>query len=113
MGWRKDKLGRWRLSYRCDACDRSLKKVEAAPMLHDHVWLEIAAGLNLLCEHCARQRAKHYLGRDLTLADLHPCAFNMNRSPPWFVVLTPGNMTPDLHAQWVVVIAQGKAGDEN
>jgi hypothetical protein len=96
MGWRKDKLGRWRYSHRCDACERSLSKVECAPMLHDAVWFQIASKGDLLCEPCARQLAKYYLGRDLTMADLRPCEFNLYRSPPWLDVLAPGNMTSAL-----------------
>jgi hypothetical protein len=117
MGWRKDTLGRWRYSYRCDACNRSLGKVEIAPMLHKEIWQRIAEpaldrgiGKNgaLLCEHCARQRSKYRLGRDLTMADLKPCEFNLYRSPPWFAVLPPGNMTPELNAQWDAVFDKVK-----
>lgn len=108
MGWRKDKLGRPRYSHRCDACRRSFGKVQIAPMLHDHVWLQIAGDRELLCERCTRQRAKYHLGRDITLADLHPCRCNMYRSPPWFAVLAPGNMTPELDAQWDGVFAEAR-----
>ena len=76
MGWRKDKLGRWRYSHRCDACRRSFSKVRIAPMLHDGVWLQIADEREHLCEPCARQRAKYHLGRDITMADLTPVEFN-------------------------------------
>ena len=100
----------YRMKYCCHACNRSLAKVQRAPMLHNEVWRRITKpGEHLLCEQCARQRAKDHLSRDLTMADLRPCAFNMHRSPPWFAVLTQGRMTPELDAQWSAVIAEAKA----
>ena len=105
MGWNKDTLGRWRYSYRCDACSRSLSKVRIAPMLRNEVWLQIAdQNPYLLCEFCARQRAKYHLGRGLTVADLKPCVFNARRDPPWNDILAPGNMTPEIEAEWDAMI---------
>jgi hypothetical protein len=99
-----------RYRFRCYACDRSLKKVEAAPMLHNEIWQRIAdPGEYLLCEQCARQRAKYRLGRDLTVADLIPCAFNLSRSPPWNAVLPLGNITPEISAEWDIVIRGAQA----
>jgi len=73
-------------------------------MLHDGVWLQIADERELLCEPCARQRAKYHLGRDITMADLTPVEFNFayhlwNRD-----YLAPGNMTPEIKAEWDAAI---------
>jgi hypothetical protein len=104
MGWRKDKLGRWRYSHRCDACRRSFSKVRIAPMLHDGVWLQIADEREHLCEPCARQRAKYHLGRDITMADLTPVEFNFGYRLWNLDILAPGNMTPEIEAKWDAAI---------
>lgn len=68
-------MSRW-YRHRCDYCDKSLRKVDMAPMLHDDVWTSIAPELATLCGPCMFKSA-HHKGIKLTLADLRPCMFNL------------------------------------
>jgi hypothetical protein len=72
MGWHEDASGKWHLDWTCDVCNRSLSEVRPAPLLRDKIWLRMADKSEVLCERCARQRAKLRLGRDLTVTDRAP-----------------------------------------
>ena len=67
--------------------DRRLRShVELGPMLHEHIWRQLADDHDdRLCGDCMQQRACVRLGRMLTLADLRPCAWNLFGEPfSWF-----------------------------
>jgi hypothetical protein len=72
MGWHVYASGKWHLSWICDVCNRSLSEVRPAPLLRDKIWRRMADKSEVLCELCARQRAKHRLGRDITVTDRAP-----------------------------------------
>jgi hypothetical protein len=71
MGWRETN-GRWSLDWICDACGLDLNTVRPAPMLRDTIWLRLASKKEVLCERCAKQRAKSRLGRNLAVTDRVP-----------------------------------------
>jgi hypothetical protein len=70
----------------CDACGKAHAPFACGPMLHDHIWQQIAEpGERMLCDACMGDRAFERLGRALTLADLRPCGFNLlHRPDSWF-----------------------------
>jgi hypothetical protein len=74
----------------CHGCGQSLDRrrrshVELGPILHDHIWRQLAGPHEALCLMCMGQRAAHRLGRMLTLADLRPCSWNLFHRPhSWF-----------------------------
>jgi hypothetical protein len=110
MGWRKDKLGRWRYSHRCTACERSLNKVPPAPLLRDAVWNQVANKAELLCAPCLFERMTRVLGRDTRLADLHPCVFNLLHTPhSWFeLFMITAKRPPRNIAEWRAIALREK-----
>ena len=73
MGWHQDAhSSKWRLDWTCDTCGLDLNKVRPAPMVKDRIWLRIADKKEVLCERCAKQRAKSRLGRNLAVTDRAP-----------------------------------------
>ena len=70
----------------CDACRQSLDRrlrshVELGPIVHDHVWRQLADPREALCVTCMCLRAVQRLGRMLTLSDLRPCRWNLYGQP--------------------------------
>jgi hypothetical protein len=72
----------------CDRCRQSFDQrlrshVRRGPMVHDHIWQQLAnCGEQVLCDGCMYARAHERLGRVLTLADLQPrCLWNLVDSP--------------------------------
>ena len=79
--------------YRCDGCGKSWRKVSAAPVLHDHIWLQIADTHEILCVGCMFERAaerKVYL----ELSSLRPCPFNLFHWPRSYFNLFAEMETP-------------------
>ena len=72
-------------SGRCDGCDRRLvPERPPAPMLHDHIWCQLADPREMLCLDCMFMRAAQ---RDirLSLASLKPVPVNLVCNPwSWF-----------------------------
>jgi len=69
----------------CDGCDRSLvPQRPPAPMLHDHIWCQLADPREMLCVDCMFMRAAQR-GVRLTLASLKPVPVNLVCNPwSWF-----------------------------
>src|SRR5262249_53781197 len=70
----------------CDRCRQSFDQRRRGPMVHDHIWQQLAKrGERALYDGCMYARAHERLGRVLTLADLRPCPWNLFHSPrSWF-----------------------------
>jgi hypothetical protein len=72
-------------------------------VLYDDLWQQLADPREkLLCAPCLFERAHQRLGRQLSLADLRPCAFNLLNKPSWFDLfsgLEPQD--PALLGQWL------------
>jgi hypothetical protein len=70
----------------CDGCGQSLDRrlrshVELGPIVHDHIWRQLAADpREALCFICMDLRAAR-LGHVLRLADLRPCRWNLYGQP--------------------------------
>ena len=77
MGWRETN-GRWHLDWTCDVCSQNLNTVKPAPMVKDRIWLRIASKKEVLCERCAKQRARVRLGRSLAVTDRVPKGANVS-----------------------------------
>src|SRR5262245_38905616 len=61
----------------------------SAPVLHDDLWRQLADPWEKVwCAPCLFERADKRLGRQLCLADLRPCAFNLLNKPSWFDLLS-------------------------
>ena len=87
----------------CDACGKARAPFDLGPMLHDHIWQQIAApGERMLCDMCMYDRAFEWLGRTLALADLQPCSFNLfHRPDSWFDVFSHWEEGPPQNlAEW-------------
>jgi len=69
----------------CDGCDcRLVPERPPAPMLHDHIWCQLADPREMLCLDCMFMRAAQ---RDirLSLASLKPVPVNLVCNPwSWF-----------------------------
>jgi hypothetical protein len=90
--------------WRCDDCRKSFRnpRVTMAPMLHDHVWDLLARKDETLCGACMFKRAadQHI---ELTIADLRPCPFNLERAPliSWFESFAKDESEPPKNlAEW-------------
>jgi hypothetical protein len=87
----------------CDGCGQSLDRrlrthVELGPVLHDHIWQQLADPREALCFECMCRRAVQRLGRVLTLADLRPCPWNLFGRPySWFDLFVEMEGTPASH----------------
>jgi hypothetical protein len=90
---------------RCDGCHQSLDQrlrshVALGPIVHDHIWRQLADAGERLCDACMYQRAWDRLGRVLTLADLRPCRWNLYGQPnSWFDIFVDDAPPSDL-AEW-------------
>jgi hypothetical protein len=91
----------------CDACRQSLDRrlrshVELGPIVHDHIWQQLAdAGERLLCDTCMFRRAWERFGRMLTLADLRPCPWNLFLRPhSWFDLFMRAGQSRRNLADW-------------
>jgi hypothetical protein len=69
----------------CDGCDRRLvPERPPAPMLHDHIWCQLADPREMLCVDCMVMRAAQHDIR-LSLASLKPVPVNLVCNPwSWF-----------------------------
>lgn len=94
--------------YQCDACHQSLKKVPLAPMLHDHIWNQLASRHErMLCATCVFERADRLLDHRLSLEDLRPCSFNLVPGPCWFDFFrSDGHHDPKVFDEWRAVGAE-------
>src|SRR5262249_22151366 len=93
----------------CDACGQARAPFHLGPMLHDHIWPQIAApGERALCDMCMYDRAFERLGRVLTLADLRPCGFNLfHRPDSWFDLFSQRAQGPPPNlAEWQAASAE-------
>ena len=97
-----------------DNCRQSFKfrHIAMAPMLHDCVWLRLAAKHERLCFHCMLERAKERKVR-LNLSSLRPCPWNLDGWPySWFNFFAaketpPTRVSPDWHEPMDYVIRRG------
>jgi crossover junction endodeoxyribonuclease RuvC len=86
----------------CDDCARNFQgDVRMAPMLHDRSWCQLAPEDKTLCSDCMFKRADDK-GIKLTLADLKPCPFNLQRGPfSWFERFAKDESAPPNNlAEW-------------
>jgi hypothetical protein len=91
----------------CDGCDLSLDRrlrthVELGPVLHNHIWRQIAEPCEVLCLLCMGKRAVQRLGRHLALADLIPSRWNLWGQPhSWFDLFAElEGKPPSSLAEW-------------
>jgi hypothetical protein len=91
----------------CDGCRQSLDQrlrshVELGPIVHDHIWQQLADADERLCDTCMYRRAWDRLGRMLTLADLRPCPWNLFHRPhSWFDLFMRAEREPPRNlAKW-------------
>jgi hypothetical protein len=98
----------------CDDCHNSFfrhPKVTMAPMLHDHVWGQLARFDEVLCDVCMFKRARDRRIK-LSLADLRPCLSNLEYTPrrfwsPWFEFFAKDESEPPENlAEWVKALRQ-------
>jgi hypothetical protein len=84
----------------CDDCHKSFDDVPLAPMLHDHVWTQLAAKNETLCTSCMFKRAiEHKVYLDLS--SLRPCAFNLYGWPRSdFNLFAQGNPPTRVSEEW-------------
>jgi hypothetical protein len=80
--------------------------VELGPMVHDHVWQQIADDPDeRLCGECMEKRTVKRLGRMPTFADLRPCGWNLFHRPhSWFDLFVEKEGPPKNIAEWRTVI---------
>ena len=79
------------------------RKDFAGPVLHDDIWKRIAApNERMLCGFCVSERMQQRFNRDLKLADLKPCPFNLFHHPySWFAMLMRDEHSPPANlAEW-------------
>jgi len=94
-------------------CGRPRAQPVLGPIVHDHIWQQLAEASERLCDTCMYQRAWDRLGRVLTLADLLPCPCNLFHRPhSWFDFFVeiegkpPSNLAEFRSAARVLGIAQ-------
>jgi hypothetical protein len=98
----------------CNGCRQSLDRrrrahVELGPILHDHIWRQIADPAEALCWDCMLQRAVQRLWRMLTLADLRPCRWNLWHRPySWFDLFVEIEGAPPSNLEWHSVVDPGE-----
>jgi len=65
--------------------DRRLRShAKPGPIVHEHIWRQLAKDRECLCDKCMYRRAVYRLGRMLSIADLRPCEWNLfDRPYPW------------------------------
>jgi hypothetical protein len=83
----------------CTICGKDF----AGPVLHDHLWKRIAEhNERMLCGFCVSERMQRRFNRDLKLADLKPCPFNLFQHPhSWFAMLMRDECEPPTNlAEW-------------
>jgi len=69
---------------KCEARQRSFRKVPMAPVLYDKIWLQLADKRETLCVECMLARATER-GVGLDIASLRPCPANLFHTPhSWF-----------------------------
>jgi hypothetical protein len=73
----------------CGDCNRSLRQLRSAPMVHEAVWAACACEPDLmLCDACLRARMRRILGRELRFEDLAACLCNMIDGYHWELALS-------------------------
>jgi hypothetical protein len=85
---------------KCAGCGK--RDVEGeAPMLHDHLWLQLADRNEILCCACFFDRAAERQVA-LSLEALRPCPFNLFHWPrSWFNLFAEHNTPPTIvDAEW-------------
>jgi hypothetical protein len=101
---------------RCDGCQQALDRrlrpphVRLGPIVHDHIWQQIAEPDERLCLECMEKRGWQRFGRTLMLADLWPCEWNLIGQPYSFfdLYLSSESAPPTNLAEWRSV---GKPGE--
>jgi hypothetical protein len=95
-------------------CAECKSEGNAAPILHDEVWAELAEKSENLCALCFFERSTAR-GILLTLADLRPCPFNLFHRPMSWFDLFKVNAGESEAAAWLVALSEEerRVADDN
>jgi hypothetical protein len=99
------------MTRKCAGCNK--RALGGAPMLHNHVWLQLAAKNEILCWSCLLNRATERRVY-LSLESLKPCPVNLFGWPrSWFNLFAEHNSPPTIvDAEWSEAARLGQWLDE-